>query len=369
MRKSTKKFISLTTTMAMAFSFGAANALDVCEAEVELPVSVKLEYDSVETLSDGGKVYSYVIDGIVNEFPVPPKGFSPLEATDEQLETYGFPPRPDENNTEDYNSWVEVMSCYQSTPIPEVEQVIKNENPEESENIAPASEPGSTACRFGGGYVSSLNYTENFYTQVQGDFVQPNIVAKLNPSGNTFMVGFGALEGYTAATAGTMSCMGLEQPCAYYECYFNAPLQPIKRSCGRITSVYVDPGDKIHVYVSYQKANDKFNYYIVNMTTGKSTSAVITYEDATFYSGTYSSWFAGIPMLTDESKIFNLGKFEDVTFTNCKAMINTSNSWVDLNNLRSLSISGMYFDEAEPARIIVSNITNKNTFTCKWLNY
>lgn len=81
---------------------------------------VPLEADILASFPDGGKIYTFVIDGIENNFPVPPEGFNPLTASDETLETYGFPPRPVDK--EELTEWKENMAAYKTTPIPEIEQ-------------------------------------------------------------------------------------------------------------------------------------------------------------------------------------------------------------------------------------------------------
>lgn len=48
------------------------------------------------------------------------EGFNPLTASDETLETYGFPPRPVDK--EELTEWKENMAAYKTTPIPEIEQ-------------------------------------------------------------------------------------------------------------------------------------------------------------------------------------------------------------------------------------------------------
>lgn len=74
----------------------------------------KLNYDSIEELPGGGKKYIYNIKNkyndnyIVCNDIVPPEGFDPLTATDEQLSIYGFPPRP--TNEEGLAFWTEIMS-------------------------------------------------------------------------------------------------------------------------------------------------------------------------------------------------------------------------------------------------------------------
>jgi hypothetical protein len=48
----------------------------------------------------------------VHTFPAPPTGFNPLNATDTELASYGFPPRP--SKVEDplnYSQWVRAMGA------------------------------------------------------------------------------------------------------------------------------------------------------------------------------------------------------------------------------------------------------------------
>lgn len=70
---------------------------------------ILLQYDHIEELSDGGKIYVYIIDGIENSFPVPPDEFDPLNASDETLATYGFPPRP--SDVHELDEWIENMEA------------------------------------------------------------------------------------------------------------------------------------------------------------------------------------------------------------------------------------------------------------------
>src|SRR5438093_8674568 len=49
---------------------------------------------TITALPGGGASYNYTVDGVSVSYPVPPQGFSPLAATDQQLSEYGFPPRP-----------------------------------------------------------------------------------------------------------------------------------------------------------------------------------------------------------------------------------------------------------------------------------
>ncbi|ACV58557.1 hypothetical protein [Alicyclobacillus acidocaldarius] len=77
-----------------------------------------LTASSVQTLPDGGQEYIYYINGVKNVFPVPPKGFNPLTATDAQLREYGFPPRP--SDPQNLQQWEQEMSHWKRTLPPKV---------------------------------------------------------------------------------------------------------------------------------------------------------------------------------------------------------------------------------------------------------
>ena len=47
----------------------------------------------------------------VHTYAEPPKGFNPVTATDVELATYGFPPRPDQQaDPDDYALWEQAMT-------------------------------------------------------------------------------------------------------------------------------------------------------------------------------------------------------------------------------------------------------------------
>ena len=49
---------------------------------------------STKDLADGGKVYTYSLDGNLIPEPVPPAGWDPLKASSDEIHQYGLPPRP-----------------------------------------------------------------------------------------------------------------------------------------------------------------------------------------------------------------------------------------------------------------------------------
>ncbi len=67
------------------------------------------ESDGARAIRASGGTVSTNIAGI-SAYAEPPKGFSPVTATDEELATYGFPPRPDkEAHPNEYAHWERAM--------------------------------------------------------------------------------------------------------------------------------------------------------------------------------------------------------------------------------------------------------------------
>ena len=106
---------------------------------------------SVESLPDGGEIHHYNVDGN-SMVPVPPIDFDPVYATAEQLDTYGFPPRP--STAAALDQWQGDMNGWKRTPIDISSPIC----------LCPLDTPWS-------GYV--VHKATDTYIAVQGDFHQP----------------------------------------------------------------------------------------------------------------------------------------------------------------------------------------------------
>lgn len=364
-----RRIISSITTLAIVFSLGAANTLDAYDAgDNNEQAAVMLEYDRIEELPDGGKIYVYIIDGTEHQFPVPPEGFKPLTATDEQLETYGFPQRPDEENREDYEEWVELMSNYKFTQAPELEMTerLAEDNTGISTHDIIA---GNTVHPRGvnvAGYYSERKDSK-FYTQIQGDFVYPNISTDVANSRDSFWIGFGDPSWGKAVCAGiTTICtkVGTNSTVPWYG-YRQAGNSYIQEF--RFSGFKVNAGDNIHIYLSFQKANNKLSYYFANNTTGESKSNVIDYISADkYFDGSIASWTVERRLNPVNDWYYYIADFGTVTFKNCKAMLNTSTSWTNLNSLENIGSNNMSC-AADPVGVLLGDIINNNQFSCTWL--
>ena len=163
--------VASAISLAIFLLSTSATAIDVSK----FPNQESISYTSVDILPDGGKDYTYFVNGIENHYFVPPEDFNPLTASDAELAMYYFPPRPDTNDKASYSEWIDIMSNYTGTPEPEgmistTESII-----EQKPTISPLS-IGSRNSNIWSGYESNLGASSSkFYTQVQMDYTQPAI--------------------------------------------------------------------------------------------------------------------------------------------------------------------------------------------------
>ena len=87
------------------------------------PTTKKIPVSHIIEFEDGGKDYVYIVDGIENHFLVPPEGFDPITATDEELSRYCFPPRP--SSSAQLKQWENQVKNYKVTPPPELELTVE----------------------------------------------------------------------------------------------------------------------------------------------------------------------------------------------------------------------------------------------------
>ncbi len=342
--------LALTCTISVsAVSYEAANA----------PKVNFLKYDHIEELNDGGKIYVYYIDGIENDFPVPPDGFKPLEASDEDLATYGFPARPTE--AKELAKWNEDMSAYKYTPVPQITQtdVIHGFNHSDSRNTTNAVNglSQSTTSSNWSGYVA-----KGTYSMVQGDFVQPTINSS-NPN-YTHESTWTGLGGYTSSklvqtgTAMTTYAGGRH----YYAWYeYLSPTNPNPEI--QFTSITVNPGDKIHTYCAFQRANDKFNAYIANNSNGTSQSVLVSIPASEYFDNSAADFINEKPSwsVTDNG----LTNYGTTSWKNCHAY-SMSDGWYSLGSTIYDKVT--MYNSSGAKRAEPSGLSGQS-FTSTWFNY
>lgn len=366
--KNLKKKIALLLVVCLTVLLCPANAGAITN-NVENTYTEKVAFSSIETLPDGGLDYTFFVEGIENHYYVPPVDFNPLTATDETLAMYAFPARPSEENTDDYTEWVERMKNYTGTPLPEIEVTVKpNTTSEETGSINSRAVSGTKRSINWSGYLADLGAnSKSYYTQVQVDYTHPTISDLGGSSSTSYWIGLGGYNTGKLVQAGTATT----NTALHYAWYEYLSDTGTSVAAQHISSLTISPGDKIYVYISFQKANGKFNYYIANNTTGKSASGLINLPSATQFDGTTAEWVIerGSTMTTSGSHMVEkLGNYGQVTMKNCKATKSSGDTWYDLNSLNPVKIV-MYDYNSDNILSEPGSITSNNRFTSYFRNY
>ncbi|MFL0267959.1 G1 family glutamic endopeptidase [Candidatus Clostridium radicumherbarum] len=289
-------------------------------------------YSEIRKLPDGGEVYVYNINGVENDFPIPPKGFIPMNATDEQLLEYGFPARPKDKN--ELLQWEDMMKHYKNTPIPKIISTQIKHGLKRKENYTIKNSVNNQLLNWSG-YVDYVN--SNTLRSVQGDFTQPT--EKSDSVANAYessWIGIGGVNTAALLQAGT--AMHNYQYTAFYEYideYNNDPNGQIN-----IASINISPGDDVHMYVTYLYSNRVANFYVADYTNGGSQSIFVNLDN-NYYDGSTVEWIDERPTLkySDGTKAFaNLADFGTISWFNCKSY-NSSNVWNDLTSLSHQYVS------------------------------
>ncbi len=341
----------LTCTITMTT---VADAADTTET------SRLLQCDHIVELSDGGKIYVYYIDGVENDFPVPPAGFKPIDASDEELATYGFPPRPD--NEAELMEWTEHMSAYKYTPIPQISQtdVINGayHQPLSNDSNTTRSLDQTYYHPFWSGYVAKGNFA-----MVQGDFTQPTINSS-NPAytHESTWVGLGGYNTGKLVQTGTAMTTygGTNHYYAWYE--YLSPANPNLEV--QFNSIIVNAGDKIHTYCSFQQANNLFNAYIANNTNGTSQSVLVNISASEYFDSSTAEFINEKPSwaATDNG----LTNYGTTNWWNCQAYT-MSCVWQSLGSTTYDKII-MYNPDNSNIRAVPNGLSGQS-FISTWYNY
>ena len=127
--------------------------------------------ESLTPLPDGGTEYSYWVpadpSSVVN-VPIPPAGFTPVDASAAQLAEYGFPVRPTDSTA--LATWTQEMSTYQTRLVPD--PTLDFSSPIDGFDHEP---PPADYANWGG-YISKLlpgELADPHFVGVTGEFAVP----------------------------------------------------------------------------------------------------------------------------------------------------------------------------------------------------
>jgi len=228
--------------------------------------------------------------------PAPPPGFDPVSASDADLRTYGFPPRPPLTSAA-YPSWIWIVSSAKTrVPNPAMWRTGVNHHPP----LQPSATPGILGTNYNspnwsglGVTGSSSNYFMNNDSTVTGTWSVPAIVSSLENCSYTpyiasIWVGF---DGYVSpgnndvlqAGINAVACQSYPNPSyyAWYEWYtegcYNGACYETE------VNLPINQGDIIIITVTYYTSSPNGNAFIDDFTTGQYVS--VSYNQPSGSSG------------------------------------------------------------------------------------
>ena len=154
----------------------------------------------------------------------------------------------------DYSDWFSLMENYSGTPDPEISVSVQPVTPDPS---TPTTRATSRSNNWSG-YVSDLgDSSSKFYTQAQVDYTQPTIssVESGTVTYNSYWIGFGGNTGSDKLVQAGTCTNGKSTHRAWYE-YLSETGDSVYMQF--IDSLTIRAGDSIHVYIAFQKSNNKF---------------------------------------------------------------------------------------------------------------
>ena len=214
----------------------------------------------------------------VTTIAAPPAGFNPLNASDQDLEFYGFPPRPNEIAApKAFASWQKAMTASKNrvSPVLEVTKNIAGPAKLKAGAIAGTPAPGAAANSYNwSGYVNTngvTKYGSSSFYYIIGDYVVP--IARQAYSkcdgGWDWSVSWVGIDGWGSSDvlqAGSESdayCNGTTKS-AYYSAWY----EWYPYGWTRITSLPIVPGDDLFVEV-WSSTSTYGHAYIVNYNTNQ----------------------------------------------------------------------------------------------------
>lgn len=286
---------------------------------------------TIHTNSDGGKLYTYDIDGTKDYAPVAPDGFNPLTATNAELEEYGFPLRP--TDSQELANWENVFSHYKRTVLPgqlEVTTAKTDTNivahPNTNSVTSNATYPINTSNY--AGYCADSISGQNLWVAVEGEFTEPVYDAnRVNMNGSDCASWVGLGNNGRLIQAGTDlidNIYGSLSTRAWYE------ILPDNYHLAKdIHNNYlaINQGNQIYVYASCETANNRAYFYILNETTGDYSPHYENCNISTQYDGSEAEW-----VNEKSSESTYLLDCDDVIWKNCRSY-SADQQWFNLGHI------------------------------------
>jgi hypothetical protein len=233
----------------------------------------------------------------------PPEGFNPITASDDELASYGFPPRPDQDSdATGYASWARAMAASKTRIVPILEQTKIFHGPSIQPKAA-ITESGEAETHYSSnwsGYVSlggPSKYGKTSYYYLISDFVVPVARQAFGACTGTWdygstWVGIDGWNSNDVLQAGIeydAYCSGGSTASFYSPWYEWYPFGEV-----RITNLAIAPGDDYFVEV-WNTTSTQGYAYLVNYNSNTAVEIGFTPPSGTKLIGNSAEWVTERP--------------------------------------------------------------------------
>jgi len=234
----------------------------------------------------------------------PLEWFNPLRATDQELEYYGYPPRPDQfEHPKAFATWQKAMTASKKRIAPVLEVTANFAGPVKARAGLAAPSSGSAASSYNwSGYVNTngvTSYGSSSFYYIFGDYVVP--VARQAYSkcdgGWDWSVTWVGIDGWGS---GDVLQAGSESD-AYCSkgttaTYYSAWYEWYPYGWTRITSLPIIPGDDLFVEV-WSTSSTAGHAYLVNYNTNQYVTINFSAPPGTHLVGNSAEWIVERPSI------------------------------------------------------------------------
>ena len=236
----------------------------------------------------------------------PPAGFNPLTASDQDLEEFGFPPRPNEISApEGYATWKSAMASSVNRISPVLQQTNIFHGPAKVKGAAASAklDNGTAGSYNWSGYVNTSgasNYTATSFYFVESDFVVPIAEQAFGACTGSWdyssswvgIDGWGSSDVLQAGTESDALCSG-----GYNYTYYSPWFEWYPLGETRISNLPIAPGQVYFVEV-WSTSSTAGHAYLVNKTTNQYVIVNFSAPAGTTLKGNSAEWVAERPGLS-----------------------------------------------------------------------
>ena len=265
------------------------------------------------------------------EFPSPPPYFNPTVASDEELDLYGFPPRPPTGEPERRIEWEETVGTESSVVDPGGCMSV-NTSPFLDASASKAS--AGLLSNLAGWITNGSSGPKGQWRGASAEFRQPDL--KSTCSGKAAVVSWVGVTGPTEAffQAGTNAPYEIAPgyPAAAFTEFFRAEhgVRALRKDEEPVfTNLKIEPNDPIFAEVFWKAGAEEMIMYVKNMRSGKAVHVRMKKkgQENVFFDGRSAQYLIERPIG------FELQNFGSIAFKRVKAFV-TGEGWRTLGALK-----------------------------------